>query len=608
MVSSPHAEGVVQTRAQRVATAAFAVLAVVCGVCVTPMRARAWTDASVRSVKATVTVAADGSAHVLMRVTVRVHGGWLEGLELVGLDPLLVLDPSAPPVVTDELGSVYLPTVAQRPDGDDATRVQLAFTRRSAPRRGSYEVALAYSTSLAHRATEPSSDGESVRVHWTLPPWQSGLDGVELTLDVPGASRPAQIEDDPGTSAAQITVANVGNRTQITWRRPHLPRTTVWEVAADVPARSLAAALRRVRPEAPQIARARPAERSWLLALVLALVLTTLGTLVGRARAAAQARAGSSTLAVVPMPRMLRALAIVALIAAAPFAVQVHVALAALPLAALLLLVLVRSGEAQQAGDDALDLETRSVTNSDLRDARRAVLRARWLTADALFDATTLPGACFFVAFISCALRAQAVVMPAGAPLVVLGAALAVIPLFTLTHRSRRRAPADTLQMLRRTAMRLRFAEGAPTAMNLCVSMRGDHLVAASLRLVPAMAPDGLRAIEIVVAERSSAGAVSSELAVCVTTRKSGDAERCLASVIDSVDVLSPLSALETTRLVPLALLDEVLLSLAGAAAATRALLDAEEGGGDGSATTDRAGAPRRSLRAQFLGEASGGG
>jgi hypothetical protein len=571
----------------RGAVGALGLLAVALCALAAPSRAVAWTDSSVRSVKALVTVAADGSARVALRVAVRVHGGWLEGLELAGLDPGLTLDPSAPTIVTGEDGAVYAPTVTVVADGTESTRVQLAFLRAGAPRRGAYEVALTYTTSLAHRATEPSSDGQSVRVSWTLPPWQTGLDGVELTLDVPGVARPAEEADaESDARAAQVSVVVEGGRTRLTWRRPHLPRTTVWTIVGEVPAGSLAASLRRVRAESAGLARGRSAPPTWPLALAVAVALLLLGTLAGRARRAALAYAGLATAPLVAMPRSLRALLGSAAVAAAPLCARAHPAFAALPLALLVALLLVRAGLPLDLGVGELRRE-RLAAREDLRAAARAVLRARWLTFDALLDATTLPGALFAFALVLGALLAYArLASNPAAPLLVLGAALACVPSLTLTRDSRRRAPVEALAMLRRIASRLRLAEDVPAALGLAVTTSIRGLTAARLVITPDSAPDGLRALDVVLAERAHGVTLATEPALRAVTRNGSDADRALASTLD--DAVTSRGVTHTTRLAPVSMLEDALRALAAAACATAALLDGDDVGEDDAALSAR--------------------
>lgn len=571
MLKSPSAPRVPWPSAQA-ARGALALCASFALVHATP--AAAWTDASVRSVKAAVVVAPDGTAQVALRVAVRVHGGWLEGLELVGLDPLLTLDPALPAIVTGEDGAVYVPSVTVRPDETESTRVQLNFARHDAPRRGAYEVTLHYTTSLAHRATEASSDGETVRVHWTLPPWQSGLDGVELTLVLPGAARAVELDAESGTRAASVTIATVGERTQITWRRPHLPRTTVWEIAADVPAASLAPALRRIRTEAPGVVTRPAAVRVWPIALGLALLSLCIAFLTARGRTLALRRAGLTAQPIVPMPRALRVVAAAALVVAAPLSASAHLALAVVPLVGIAALFLVRANDAFTRRDQLLT--ERLATRADLRLATRAVWRARLFTLDALLDATTVPGALFAVVLLAAAVRAQALVPAGAAPLVALGAALALLPLFALTGRSRRLSPAAQVHVLRAHAAQLRLAEDLPVAMGMVVIGSGADLVGARIRLTLADAPAGLRALHIVLAERRYGSVTTTQPALRLVTRDGTDAARALAA-LDGDDAITRTTN-QTTRLLSIDLLDDTLRALRVAALTAECLIDAALG------------------------------
>src|SRR5688500_11613846 len=84
--------------------------------------ARAWTSAAVRSVEAQVALAPDGSADVTLIAVVAVQGGWLEGLEIAGLDPdLALVDP--PAWAIDAGGDRYAPRVEVLSGG----RVSIAF-------------------------------------------------------------------------------------------------------------------------------------------------------------------------------------------------------------------------------------------------------------------------------------------------------------------------------------------------------------------------------------------------------------------------------------------------------------------------------------------------
>src|SRR5690606_39036922 len=132
-------------------------------------QASAWTETRVTTAEARVSVDPEGLAQVSMRVGLSIDAGWLEGLEIAGLDAGLRLDPDFPIVLVSEERERFTPEVRSSEEG----RVFLSFPRRGAPRRGHYTTELRYEASIAQRVTA-GSDGH-VRVEWTLPGWRSGL-------------------------------------------------------------------------------------------------------------------------------------------------------------------------------------------------------------------------------------------------------------------------------------------------------------------------------------------------------------------------------------------------------------------------------------------------
>ncbi len=542
-----------------------------------PSRAAAWTDASVRSVKADVRVQPDGRAHVALHVSVRVHAGWLEGLELAGLDPALTLDTAAPALVTGEDGAVYAPSVTLRPDADGTTRVQLAFPRRGSPRRGAYDVALAYDVSLAHRATEASSDGDRVRVRWTLPPWETGLDGVEITLDVPGRATRVHAGDAAEARAAQYDEAHAEGRTRLRWRRPHLPRTTPWTVAADVPASGLAPALRqsvRAPAEGPQ----RAPTPAWPTALAASLAVLLAGALTLRARRAALARDALAVRPLVALAGRTRALALLALVAATALAAGAHPALAVVPLTLIVALLLGTAAPREDAApreSGAPDAD-RAATSADLRAATRAAWRSRWLTTDALLDATTPLGWLALLIGAALVVRLHALAPPHVAPLVALAGVLAAVPLAVLTRRARPASAPIEFLSLRELAGELRASEDAPFALSLRVASAGPRLARPRLCVEPVHTPDGLVALDLVLPDGAQGPAAAAVPSLRVVVRRGSDADRALAPVVDALDARAHRDASCVARLLPSAVLDEVLSALAAAHARTDALLDAD--------------------------------
>lgn len=249
----------------------------------------AWTEASVQTVHTYVSVDEDGRARVSMQLLMRVHGGWLEGLDLEGLDPNLSLDPMSPPwaareqhlarpttdepaadeataddeklapavselsfarQMTDGLSTYPLPapapvgaslaemveppmsvwekfpvTVQQVKSG----HVRLSLRKRS-PRRGSLWLGITYTTELSEHAM--ALRGDRVHVQWTLPAWRTGLDAVKVFFTAPSGVTPVAQGHDSGVA---MEVTNFGPTTQIAIERPHLPRTTPWTIAFEAP-------------------------------------------------------------------------------------------------------------------------------------------------------------------------------------------------------------------------------------------------------------------------------------------------------------------------------------------------------------------------------------
>ena len=203
-------------------------LLVVMLVLVFTSRAHAWTDATVRTGSAEITLQDDGTASVTMRARIRVNGGWLEGFDIEGLDRDAIFDPAVPPVFRDESGIVRPMQFTPRSDG----RVQLRFRRASAPRRGEYEIELRYRTHLTGLVQE--ADDGTLDVAWVFPAWRFGLDDVEVVWIAPTGTQP--LDRDTEASPIDVVTSSRGASTRILYRRPHLPRTSDWTTHIHIPA------------------------------------------------------------------------------------------------------------------------------------------------------------------------------------------------------------------------------------------------------------------------------------------------------------------------------------------------------------------------------------
>jgi hypothetical protein len=478
--------------------------------------AHAWTDTSIRDVRAEVTLARDATATVDLVIGLQVHGGWLERLDLEGFDEDLVLDEARPVVVVDAVGTERMPDARVRGAG----HIRLEFTRRHAPRRGRHEVRLRYRTALGHRRTEPL-DAATLRVHWTLPAWQSGLDGAAVVLDVPGDARPASTGgDDAGSLAAATAVASrhdgTARRTRISWTRPHLPRSTPWAVAVDVSAAALDPGLGRARPTAAAAARARDQQAERALARRAAagtagvLLLLSLWARLGHLR-----RRGPQEYVMrawVPGPAGWHAVLGVGAVAAAALVAPAAPPLALLPAAVCAALGLSRAVRDHRSDDDAGGSAVVSPygdgAGSDgtetgdacamLHGSRGARLSARFGSPFAPVDAGTVLGCGLLLAL--GALAVLAARDPAWraadvAPLAPLAWCLALPVFFVGSRLARPASSAERLARLLAFARAVRTPPEAPAALAL-VGARG---ATPSLVLLPAAPPDGLRGARLVI-------------------------------------------------------------------------------------------------------------
>ena len=203
-------------------------LLVVTLVLVFASRAHAWTDATVRTGSAEITLQEEGAASVTLRARIRVNGGWLEGFDIEGLDRDAVFDPAIPPVFRDETGITRPMEFTPRSDG----RVQLRFRRASAPRRGEYEIELHYRTHLSGLVQE--ADDGSLDVAWVFPAWRFGLDDVEVVWIAPAGTQP--FDRDSEASPIEVVTSSSSAGSRILYRRPHLPRTSDWTTHVHIPA------------------------------------------------------------------------------------------------------------------------------------------------------------------------------------------------------------------------------------------------------------------------------------------------------------------------------------------------------------------------------------
>ncbi|MBW2460267.1 MAG: hypothetical protein JRH11_01390 [Deltaproteobacteria bacterium] len=474
--------------------------------------ARAWTEANVEAVTAHVDVDKDGEALVGLVLTVHIHGGWLEGLDLEGLDPdiALILDKPPSAVSVDDPDQKWSLTARPRADGG----LRLSFPRRASPRRGRIRISLAYTTNLSGRGAQPIAD-ERVRVSWSLPGWRSGLESVVVALTTPAGASAGPEMSEGADAADQITEHDGGAVTSHVFRRLHLPRTIPWTVSVELPAEVMAPALR-----GPQIVRAdrtashgEDAPEGPLVPFIF-LALPLLASLGSRLSFdAAARRRGLVPRPVIPGPGWLAVPAMLGLGALAHRAAVDQPAITLALLAAGSALSLQRT-PVRSRGPVASALGP--ATPAHVRAARRA---GRWahVLGSPLLDLTTLGGAALFLALV-----AAAVVFGEGArglPPATVGMLFLMLLPFTLATRWHLPKTAGA-KLLELRALASDLGDVGPAALSL--SWAPD---AARLRIVPSSAPEGLVRYELVMVDSPTLGGFESALGLLIVTEDGSEAE-----------------------------------------------------------------------------------
>lgn len=492
-----------------------------------PVPAHAWTDAHVQTASAALRLSPEGALDVDLTVRVHVRGGWLEALEVAGLDPALVLADENVVAVSDE-GERLTARASATEDG----RVSITFPRRAGPRRGHYTLVLRYRADLAARFAP--SDPEHVRASWTFPGWQSGLDGVEVTLDAPSGAR--FVGEDDALVTLTRTREDAGDRTILRWRRAHLPRTLAWELAFELPRRSVAAHLGSAALPAsegsavvPEVVEPRPmrsAARAESTPIrpgsLLVGVLALLGSLVFTAEAR---RRGARERFVLPMPIVLRASLVLAAVALAAFGLETVLS-RRLALVAIVALVWPRSAQVRAARLGAWSRAGRA----ELLEAERAVRLAR-VAPFAWVDATGAAGLASFAA-----LFAGASWLGPVAPEELLFAAL---PMLLLTRHRLPRTVHERLLRLRALAFGMGAHELSGLALQLAVHRDTEGVLQdARLRLVTASRAPGVIRLDVVATETARSTGLEPSFLGLVVTRESTPAERLVAAAFPDLAVV----------------------------------------------------------------------
>ncbi len=513
--------------------------------------ALAWTETRVETVHARVDLDAEANADIELDIFVYVRAGWLEGFEIAGLDPELTVDENPVEVRSvpraDEHGRKppsrrFSPTVRLHDD-----RVSLRFRRRVAPRRGHYRIRLRYRTNLADR-TELNEDGERFRIHWTLPGWQSGLDGVLVELRGPEGSDFAPDRDD--LTVVTRNRSHEGGRSVLRWRRAHLPRTVPWTVAIEVP-RTRMAPLLAAREDASRSAPepTTPAEApapTWRslghgpVAGALLIGLHALLALVLFDREAQRRRAVPRPW--LPLPTTIRAGVLLAATGIA--AACAHWAAWTGCFGAACVAIVAAAQRRAHRQVPGLG-RWRPVRREDLEVAARRCRRTPWALVR-WADVTTAPGALTLLLATLTLAAVHAADVSAGrdASMTPWLWALLPLPLMAATRQRLPRTPEARLQATAQLARRLRSADGYAPAIALALHEAADgRWQDARIRLVTETRPAGLLRLDIALDDEDVAHGI-------LLTREKTEADAQAAKLTTALPIRGPGGRI--ARVVPL--------------------------------------------------------
>jgi hypothetical protein len=487
-----------------------------------PAAASAWTETLVESFKAKVDARQPGTAHVEVELGIRIKGGWLEGLEITGLDPELTISRDARPVLYSQEGKPHFPSVDVSADGS----VWLRFPSSRAPRRGVYKAKLAYeSPSAAARV-----GGGKPRIEYTIPGFRNGLDGAEIEFLAPkGARLPRDF-----AHSIKIRTSNestVGGE-RFVFRRVHLPRTMSFTAALELPSEGGGISVSEGRsfgslPEVGDEGSAAPSPGALLVALLMA------GwAIAARAAHRRAARARGAVPKSLYGPESAIAHAALTIGAASGMAF----AFAATPVAALALASAIVFISLERLPAPASPPRPGRFVAAHARMLRRSKKRARklWLEPIALLDPLLPVGGAALVGAIALVVRLELERPMAEEALFTPLHGLFLLAALALSFGRTRlpRTPEERLIDVFREAARLTLPldESAPLAISLAAHLDHDDVLQdARIRVHTKDRPNGLIRLDVSSVDRAGLGGFSPADVLIVVTRLGSEAEVAVA-------------------------------------------------------------------------------
>jgi len=499
-----------------------------------PTRALAWTEARIESAHATVEVEESGAAEVELELLVHVHRGWLTSLRLAGFDPGLALSEDERPSLrpADAEQPARFPEVRVGDDGSLA----MNFPDRDGPRRGDYRLRLRYRTPL------PADADAAANVHFTLPGFEAGLDGVELVFRAPLGTRLAS--DSLPEATTQVELSEANGKSVLSLRRAHVPRTVPWTVELVLPNAGAAVVHdTTTSADAPNASSSSARRAPWALALVL----VVLGPWRRRRFAKRASELGMKSVALLPfMPPLARDACV--LVGALGYAR----ALPEEPVAALVFLSFAVLAQLERVPTQLRPARPGAfvpATYADRAKARRARL-LRPLRIDAWLDATEPTGLLALALVVSglswlAASEAPARLLISSVPF----ASLWLVPTFLSGHARALPATMDArLSWADGVASRL---EGSPHGLHVLLHRATDGRVQDARVDVELARPEtGLLRLQILMAPSPGLSVSHGRPAALLLTRAQSPADFAASRAFPDTSVWT--SGDKTARLLPL--------------------------------------------------------
>jgi hypothetical protein len=283
-------------------------------------RSSAWVETHLMSHDVRIEVDRSGSAVVDHAIVMRVRGGGLRSFDLVGgdQDAVALPDSTVMPAQTEASAEPLPLEISPRPEGG----LRVTIDSPKGVRHGAFLFHVRYQKNLL--ASSVRREGAMLRIGWTGPTWQEGLDTARCTFVLPAAPTEPRAGNDPAgsdndvepesTNALITEVRRSADRDEVELVRPHVARgeAVTWSVRVDP--RALGDANRAepatASPPTHAASQRPPEQQAQFIGLVMALaaIFSTLVALKARQVARAAFAAQSCPRPLIPVGSTLRSI------------------------------------------------------------------------------------------------------------------------------------------------------------------------------------------------------------------------------------------------------------------------------------------------------------